>query len=257
MKQTRVKICGVTREEDGVQAALQGAEFIGMIFAPSFRQISVQTAQKIISSSKAALNLSSSSTMEKMEKPNLKNYDFQLESDCIAWFSDSIKAAGEVLKRRPLFSGVFCNQSLEEILDVLEKVDLDIVQLHGDEPISMAKQIPVPVVKVFGVDKKFSPPPQINTPGFHNFVLLDTKVEGESERGGLGVSFDHSIAKAVSSQFHIDLIVAGGLTPENVASAINTAHPWCVDVSSGVESNIKGSKDHSKISAFIKNAKNC
>ena len=96
-------------------------------------------------------------------------------------------------------------------------------------------------------------------------VLLDTKVQGGAHAGGTGVSFDWGVAKSVAEtesteagapDARFPLIVAGGLTPENVADAVRACRPWGVDVASGVEKD-DGSrdKDHAKIRAFIRNAK--
>jgi phosphoribosylanthranilate isomerase len=81
-------------------------------------------------------------------------------------------------------------------------------------------------------------------------VTLDRRVEGL--QGGTGQSFDWSIAAGLSQRGHTFLL-AGGLTPDNVAQAIATVQPWGVDVSSGVETG--GVKDHQKIRAFIRNAR--
>ena len=106
-------------------------------------------------------------------------------------------------------------------------------------------------------------------PGPPIAVLLDTKVKGGAHAGGTGVSFDWDVAKAVADsdlsaaekvtvqlRGRFPLIVAGGLTPDNVADAIKACRPWGVDVASGVEKEDgTREKDHEKIRAFITNAK--
>ncbi|PVU96724.1 hypothetical protein BB561_001002 [Smittium simulii] len=250
---TNVKICGVTRPIDALEAAKQGADFIGMIFAPSPRLVTLEAAQKIVSQVKAA----SDQTVANLAFAKLdpKNYDFTLPEEHTRWFNDYCGAVEQFKNKRPLFVGVFSNQSSEFINSILQQVDLDLVQLHGDESIEMSLEIPVPVIKVFGVDSEFTPPKHINLGGNHAFVLLDTKVPGTSVRGGHGVSFDWSLAKQVHQNFGINLFLAGGLTPHNVAMSIEQGIPWCVDVSSGVEATEKGIKDPLKIHYFIENAK--
>ncbi|KAG1100723.1 hypothetical protein G6F42_017617 [Rhizopus arrhizus] len=109
-------------------------------------------------------------------------------------------------------------------------------------------------------------PAQISSltqPGGHQYVLLDAKVSSlpSDQQGGQGVKFDWSIAEKVVNHKQLEflgnkefpVILAGGLDPSNVASAINQVKPWIVDVSSGVETN--GVKDLAKIRAFVAAAK--
>ncbi|KAJ1935623.1 anthranilate synthase / indole-3-glycerol phosphate synthase, partial [Linderina pennispora] len=161
----------------------------------------------------------------------------------------------KILKSRkgPLLAGVFQNQPLEHILAVVEQVPLDLVQLHGTEPIDLAREIPVPVIKVFHVDDTFSVEDSDLFKTFrHSVVLLDTKVAGTTQQGGRGVSFDWTIARRLADS-GLPFIMAGGLTPDNVREAVDVGRPWGVDVSSGTETN--KAKDPAKITAFVANAK--
>ncbi|KAJ2701500.1 anthranilate synthase / indole-3-glycerol phosphate synthase [Coemansia spiralis] len=158
---------------------------------------------------------------------------------------------------RPLLAGVFQNQPLEHIVAVARAVPLDLVQLHGTEPVAMAQQIPVPVIKVFHVDGAFSIDDEavdggMLVPFHHSCILLDTKVAGTTQQGGRGVSFDWTIARGLADRA-VPFLMAGGLTPDNVAEAIAVGRPWGVDVSSGVETD--KAKDPEKIRAFVRNAK--
>lgn len=143
--------------------------------------------------------------------------------------------------------GVFVNESSDTIRQTAEKVGLDYIQLHGDEPPSFAKQLPFPVMKAFRMGKQ-------NTEDIKvypcDFYLIDSP-KG-ANRGGNGTTFDWT-QLADSGLDTGKMILAGGLTPENVQEAIDTAAPAGVDVSSGVETN--GAKDLEKINQFIKNAK--
>ncbi|KAJ2400590.1 anthranilate synthase / indole-3-glycerol phosphate synthase [Coemansia sp. RSA 2531] len=132
-------------------------------------------------------------------------------------------------------------------------VPLDLVQLHGMEPVDMAEKIPVPVIKVFHVDDQFSlENSDLFTTFQHSIVLLDTKVAGTDQQGGKGVSFDWTLARKLAD-IGVPFLMAGGLTPENVAKAVEVGGAWGVDVSSGIETNKV--KDVAKIRAFINNTK--
>ncbi|KAJ2465868.1 anthranilate synthase / indole-3-glycerol phosphate synthase [Coemansia sp. RSA 2322] len=157
-------------------------------------------------------------------------------------------------RRRPLLAGVFQNQDVEYIISVARSVPLDLVQLHGSEPLDMARNIPVPVIKVFHVDDQFSLDSNSDMfqTFYHSIILLDTKVGGTDQQGGKGVSFDWSIARQVADK-GVPFMMAGGLTAENVAQAVAVGQPWGVDVSSGIETN--KTKDPTKIRAFVNNAK--
>ncbi|MFD1336892.1 phosphoribosylanthranilate isomerase [Oceanobacillus iheyensis] len=141
--------------------------------------------------------------------------------------------------------GVFVDEPLENILSIIERVNLDIVQLHGDESIDYQKRIPIPIIKAFpatteGVN-------QANQSSA-KFILIDSPPL-QSSRGGNGVTFNWNILK--DQPFTSKLILAGGLNTENIREAIKTVNPAGVDVSSGVETN--GKKDAKKIQQFITN----
>jgi phosphoribosylanthranilate isomerase len=122
-----------------------------------------------------------------------------------------------------------------------------VAQLHGEESPQHVKAVSkyLPVIKVFPADMaRAITPAQYEVSAF----LLDTPA---AERGGTGRTFDWSLA--VEFQRRIagkPLVLSGGLTPENVAKAIETVHPYAVDVASGVEAS-PGRKDHAKLRDFI------
>ena len=119
-------------------------------------------------------------------------------------------------------------------------------QLHGQESAVHARAVGkyLPVIKVFPADKSRDITPE-------NYAvsafLLDTP---SKEHGGTGQSFDWGLAVAFQKRMAKPLILSGGLNPENVAKAIETVHPYAVDVSSGVEAS-PGKKDHAKLRDFI------
>ncbi|KAJ2767739.1 anthranilate synthase / indole-3-glycerol phosphate synthase [Coemansia nantahalensis] len=241
-----VKVCGVRTVEAAQAAADAGADIIGMIFAPSPRLIDVATAQAI---ARAVRPTSGDAAWDGAE-----GVDGGLAGP--AFFA----ACGARLRAmgRPLLAGVFQNQPLEHILEVARAVPLDLVQLHGTEPVAMAQQIPVPVIKVFHVDEAFSVDEAAAGGGdmlaafHHSAILLDTKVAGTAQQGGRGVAFDWTVARRLADR-GVPFLMAGGLTPDNVAEAIAVGRPWGVDVSSGVETD--KAKDSNKIRAFVANAR--
>ncbi|KAJ2785799.1 anthranilate synthase / indole-3-glycerol phosphate synthase [Coemansia javaensis] len=248
-----VKICGVRTAEAAVAAADAGADIIGMIFAPSPRLIDVATARAIAQAVRPAGGSSNSDNEDGAPWDAAAGVDQgAAAAEFFAASAKRLMAAG-----RPLLAGVFQNQPLEHILEVARAVPLDLVQLHGTEPVAMARQIPVPVIKVFHVDDAFSVDDAARTGDMlathhHAAILLDTKVAGTAQQGGHGVSFDWTIARRLSDR-GVPFLMAGGLVPENVAEAIGVGRPWGVDVSSGVETDRV--KDADKIRAFVANAR--
>jgi phosphoribosylanthranilate isomerase len=149
--------------------------------------------------------------------------------------------------------GVFVNMPVPMVNKIADFCHLDWVQLSGDEPWQYCLEIIRPVIKAVRISKHQSPGQlcaKINIgervlSARQRVYLLDTHVKGKY--GGSGKTFDWSLAQQAAKQFKV--IIAGGLTPENVAQAIEMVTPWGVDVSSGVEKG--GVKDAAKIRAFI------
>lgn len=141
--------------------------------------------------------------------------------------------------------GVFVNASVEEIKDILQTCQLDLAQLHGDETPEIFNQLAPHVFRAFrGIPEKADGFARSEPPAF----LLDASVKGVY--GGSGVTADWTAAAELAKKY--PLLLAGGLTPENVAEAIRRVKPWGVDVASGVES-APGKKDAGKMVEFVKN----
>ena len=224
-----MKICGVQRAEDALVAAQAGADYVGMVFVPGRRRrVSVEVAGSIVL---------------------------------------ALREAGD---EGPQVVGLFADQPLDEIQDVLGRCALDMVQLCGSESPEFCARVGVPVLKVVHVPAFPVSPASLegedalarisrDVGAYTNeghLVTLDRKVEGL--QGGTGQSFDWQVARALSQE-GFRFLLAGGLTPDNVASAIGIAGPWGVDVSSGVETpaapgSIPG-QDSDKIRAFVKAAR--
>jgi phosphoribosylanthranilate isomerase len=139
--------------------------------------------------------------------------------------------------------GVFVNAPLEEIVATVAHTGIRVVQLHGDEPESYAMALKMPLLRAAGVDVVLDSWPSAT-------LLLDA-VSG-AERGGTGRRVDWAQAADIARRRKT--VLAGGLTPVNVAEAIATVRPFGVDVSSGVEASA-GRKDHVKVLEFIQNAR--
>ncbi|MGD7043893.1 phosphoribosylanthranilate isomerase [Jeotgalibacillus proteolyticus] len=143
--------------------------------------------------------------------------------------------------------GVFVNPAQEEIDEAVQKANLDIIQLHGDESPEFCRNQKKPVMKAFSITsaKDFERMKDYDV----DYYLVDAP--GTDYRGGSGKRFDWSLIPEGSLPER--LVLAGGLTPENVYEAVQQVQPYAVDVSSGVE--IDGEKDINKMIAFIKEAK--
>ena len=145
--------------------------------------------------------------------------------------------------------GVFVNPSEEDVRVALTEAGVDTLQFHGDESPDFCRRFGVKVIKAFRMQDEASLQPLTNYRG--ETWLLDAFVAGKL--GGTGARFNWALAKqAVAKGGRV--ILAGGLTPDNVADAVRQVRPFGVDVSSGVESG-PGKKDAEKVRRFIAAAK--
>lgn len=215
MPVSTVKICGVRRLEDALVVAEAGADYIGMVFVPGRRRRIEPSAARVITD-----------------------------------------ALGELGSKAPRSVGLFGDQPLDEVLDTIAVAGLDYVQLCGDESPEYCRQVQkhAGVIKVLHVADDADIAgiiEQIDTYAAAGCTItLDSQVGGL--HGGTGQSFEWSIAAKLAEKGR-QFLLAGGLTPENVADAVPQANPWGVDVSSGVETD--GAQDHAKIRRFIANAR--
>jgi len=157
--------------------------------------------------------------------------------------------AAEIIAQLPPFVmpvGIFVNEREEKIREIQQLACLQALQFHGDESPEFCQRFGARVIKAFQVKDKES---LKNMAHYHvGAFLLDSYRDGV--RGGTGVTFDWHLA-VVAKTFG-KVILAGGLTPENVAEAVKLVQPYGVDVAGGVEKEKeKGIKDHAKIKKFI------
>jgi phosphoribosylanthranilate isomerase len=209
----KVKICGLTGAMEARAAAEDGADYLGLVFAPSRRQVNADKARVIIARVRQA-------------------------HPC------------------PEIVGVFVNRPAGEVNYIARICGLDRVQLSGAESWDYCRDIEKPLIKVIHIasETRFTDVIQeIDNNrswvlGKRLIILLDSQSKGIY--GGSGRVIDWQLAGEVSALFPV--MVAGGLSPENVVKMISEVKPWGVDVSSGVET--EGKKDICKIQKFIQAA---
>lgn len=147
--------------------------------------------------------------------------------------------------------GVFVNPDFNYLKEAAEMNVLSAIQLHGDETpefCAEAQTLGLPVIKAFQVQDEAMLTPISRHPV--QDILLDAY--HPQERGGLGHTFPWELATLFQQRHPAHrLYLAGGLTPENVATAVSGLHPYAVDVASGVESGTPGVKDLARVRAFI------
>ncbi|SEN58259.1 phosphoribosylanthranilate isomerase [Mesobacillus persicus] len=143
--------------------------------------------------------------------------------------------------------GVFVNETPEKIAEIAEIAGLTHIQLHGEEETSLYRKQGKEVIKSVSIktEEDIDRIRQIEA----DYILLDSPPG--HYKGGNGTKFNWELAAGLEVRNRV--ILAGGLNPENVKTAIQTVHPFMVDVSSGVET--EGEKDLAKISVFIREAK--
>ncbi|KAK4650819.1 anthranilate synthase / indole-3-glycerol phosphate synthase [Podospora pseudocomata] len=226
-----VKICGTRSAEAATEAIKAGADLVGMILVPGTKRcVSDETALAI----SKAVHDAQATAGEAVKLPKTATDFFSVSAELLR-------------KHRPLLVGVFMNQPLEEVLEKQRLYNLDIVQLHGDEPLEWASLISVPVIR------KFKPGQVgVGVRGYHAVSLLDSGA-------GTGKLLDVESVKAeLEKDAELQVLLAGGLEPGNVTESVKAlgalgGQVIGVDVSSGVEEDGKQSLE--KIRAFVKAAK--
>jgi len=148
-----------------------------------------------------------------------------------------------------LLVGVFANESIRGVRQIVESCMLDLVQLHGDETPDYARAVGAPVIVARRLRDQV---PWDELSAYQAYAYLFDSYDPR-KLGGTGRPWRWELLRS-RPELPAKVIVAGGLTPENVALAIDQARPWGVDVSSGVEA-CPGRKDRGKVQRFIRNAK--
>ncbi|KAF2102561.1 hypothetical protein NA57DRAFT_71550 [Rhizodiscina lignyota] len=234
-----VKICG-TRSPAAAKAAIEaGADAIGMILV---------TGRKRCVSREVAIAISE--TVHSTPKPHRTNKLKPLSNPRGVASNWNVYTASNFFHHpdRAVLVGVFLDQPLEYILEQQKLLNLDVVQLHGSEPVEWANLIPVPVIRRFAPGE-----PGMGLRGYHSLALFDSGI------GGTGTSLNLTMVKeALKKDEGVNVLLAGGLNPGNVRDVLaqlGDLEPRIagVDVSSGVEED--GQQSIEKIQAFIRAAK--
>ncbi len=160
----------------------------------------------------------------------------------------SIEQAAAIAKQIPAFVsvvGLFVNAEASFVKEVITQVPLDLLQFHGDETPEQCARYGLPFIKAVRVKSDTNLVQCAKDYSASRALLLDTYTEGVA--GGTGHVFDWGL---IPPDLNKPVVLAGGLTAENVALAIQQVNPYAVDVSGGVEAS-KGIKDAAKIAAFM------
>ncbi len=240
---TLVKICGLRDVETALETAKAGADFIGLMFAESRRKVTPQECYDIVEALKEKRTQGRDATFEGPVRGEVS-----ARSWYGAW-ADAIDMAAA--RWRPLIVGVFAGMTADDVNNIADAAGLDLVQLSGGEDDDFVRKVERPVIRAVHIREGMSAEDaeDASKPGVSAGLLLDTY--SKAALGGTGESFDWSVAAELARTR--PFLLAGGLTPENVAGAVTQVEPWGVDVSTGVETN--GIKDIEKIRAFIRAAK--
>ena len=260
-----VKICGMTTPDDVTVALQAGADLIGLIFVPgASRCVTNVQAVAIVETVRRY-----GERLDSGRVTSLDDHIAALRSDRVSsklWFERMARKLRSISKRKPLVVGVFQNQSPEDINRIVNTTGIDIVQLHGEEDVSVIDAVIVPCIKVLHISAAEDRAGQnresvlsdlrVAAEGFSQKALalmLDTK--SSSGSGGTGKVFDWSVAKDID----FPVLIAGGLDHSNVQRAISSIHIIGTDVSSGVEADpakYPGKKNKEKMWLYVKNARN-
>ncbi len=210
-----VKICGLTNYHDAALATDLGADYLGFIFAESPRQVDENQVVTIL---------------HKLEEHNLRH---------------RINAVG-----------VFVNEDEEIIKGIVDATGIDIVQLHGDETVELTRTYAFPWYKALRFSSMDSVVIQLNQIRWEcQQILIDAVVPGMY--GGTGKTVDTDIAVYARDKIRKSgrkILLAGGITPENVHQVMTAIQPDGIDISSGVEEK-KGKKSEEKMRKLFKEIK--
>lgn len=216
----KVKMCGISKVETIPAVVDAKPDYMGLVFAPSKRQVTVDQAKTLV---------------EELHKQYANRYNRDAEQ-----YSNQTLIHQEFIKT----VGIFVNETLDNLVTIATEVNLDAVQLHGDEDEafiqSLKERTNVEVWKAVQIRSAADAEVWIDSSA--DMLLFDAY--HKDERGGTGEVFDWSCL----DDFERPFMLAGGIDSTNVARAIRTVRPYGIDISSGIET--EGVKNDEKIKAF-------
>ena len=216
----KVKMCGISKVETIPAVVDAKPDYMGLVFTPSKRQVTVDQAKTLV---------------EELHKQYANRYNRDAEQ-----YSNQTLIHQEFIKT----VGIFVNETLDNLVTIATEVNLDAVQLHGDEDEafiqSLKERTNVEVWKAVQIRSAADAEKWIDSSA--DMLLFDAY--HKDERGGTGEVFDWSSL----DEFERPFMLAGGMDSTNVARAIRTVRPYGIDISSGIET--EGVKDDEKIKAF-------
>ena len=216
----KVKMCGISKVETIPAVVDAKPDYMGLVFAPSKRQVTVDQAKTLV---------------EELHKQYANRYNRDAEQ-----YGNQTLIHQEFIKT----VGIFVNETLDNLVTIATEVNLDAVQLHGDEDEafiqSLKERASVEVWKAVQIRSAADAEAWIDSSA--DMLLFDAY--HKDERGGTGEVFDWSSL----DEFERPFMLAGGIDSTNVARAIRTVRPYGIDISSGIET--EGVKDDEKIKAF-------
>ena len=227
----KVKMCGISKVETIPAIVEAKPHYMGLVFAPSKRQVTVEQAKTLV---------------DELHKQYAKIYG----TPAVPMNSKTEKDSNGLGKENTISEaiktvGVFVNETLDNLVAIANKVNLDAVQLHGDEDEafirSLKERTNVEVWKAVQIRSASDAEKWIDSSA--DMLLFDAY--HKNARGGTGKVFDWSCLDAFERPF----MLAGGIDSTNVARAIRTVRPYGIDISSGIETD--GMKDYEKMKAFI------
>ncbi|KAF5383422.1 hypothetical protein D9757_006172 [Collybiopsis confluens] len=180
-----VKICGIRNPEEALLVAEAGADMLGLMFVrKSSRYIDFETGKNI------------SEAIHASRPPLSESHSLDESLLNVPWFTSQVNRFSSTVSR-PVVVGVFQNSPLATVLHAVSYCHLDMVQLHGSEPIEWARHIPVPVIRAFHVGKNWGVE-GVTRGGYHSFILLDSaRDDGSGVSGGTGKVIDWKLAQRI------------------------------------------------------------